>query len=205
MGGHARREAATEREKSKKLTTREEAAKKAEEAKWKDDGDKAGKAKAARQKETENKAIDLQRRQQEKKELLLAEETALLGKKYAPPKMKQADIRISALAAISVTASKNTTTIYDTALEPNLNKPAELTESGSGTVGAISALVYALDKVEIDAHPERRMKAAHLAFEQRRLKELEFEKPGLKRSQYKEIIWKEWLKSPENPKLVTEQ
>ena len=51
----------------------------------------------------------------------------------------------------------------------------------------------------MDAHPERRMKTAHLAFEERRLKELQMEKPGLKRSQYKEMIWKEWLKSPENP------
>lgn len=43
------------------------------------------------------------------------------------------------------------------------------------------------------------MKAAYLAFEEHRLKTLKEENPGLRLSQLKQIIFKEWQKSPENP------
>ena len=43
------------------------------------------------------------------------------------------------------------------------------------------------------------MKAAFNAFEQNRYKDLKAENPTLKRSQLKDILWKEWQKSPENP------
>lgn len=50
-----------------------------------------------------------------------------------------------------------------------------------------------------DAHPEKRMKAAFLAYEERHLPLLRMEKPGLKQSQYKEMVWRQWQKAPENP------
>lgn len=43
------------------------------------------------------------------------------------------------------------------------------------------------------------MKAAYNAFEERRLKELKLENPSLRLSQLKQMIFKEWQKSPENP------
>ena len=46
---------------------------------------------------------------------------------------------------------------------------------------------------------QKRMKAAFNAFEQNRYKDLKAENPTLKRSQLKDILWKEWQKSPENP------
>lgn len=42
------------------------------------------------------------------------------------------------------------------------------------------------------------MKAAYLAFEERRLRELKLEYPSLKLSQLKQMIFKEFQKSPEN-------
>ena len=36
-------------------------------------------------------------------------------------------------------------------------------------------------------------------FEQKRYRGLKEENPTLKRSQLKELLWKEWQKSPENP------
>lgn len=45
----------------------------------------------------------------------------------------------------------------------------------------------------------RRRKAAFKKFYERELGELKEDKPGLKLSQYKDIIFKRWLKSPENP------
>lgn len=52
---------------------------------------------------------------------------------------------------------------------------------------------------EIDKHPEKRMKAAYAAYEERRLQELKIEHPTLRLSQLKQMIFKEWQKSPENP------
>lgn len=208
--GHPRKEAAADREKAKKVATKEEVANKNEEARWKDDGDKATKAKLTRQAELETKSAEQARKLKEKQDLIKAEESEVIksSKKVMPTKINQANIRISALAGIQVGKKPAAPrTIFDKDLVPNANKMIMQEEratgikyeAGSGTVGAMSALTSALDKAAQDAHPERRMKTAHTAFEEQRLKELLMDKPGLKRSQYKDMIWKEWQKSPENP------
>lgn len=51
----------------------------------------------------------------------------------------------------------------------------------------------------MDRHPERRFKAAYAAYEERRLPELREEHKGLRLGQMKELIKKEFEKSPENP------
>lgn len=58
---------------------------------------------------------------------------------------------------------------------------------------------FSIKEGEVDKHPEKRMKAAYTAFEERRLKTLKEEQPTLRLSQLKQIIFKEWQKSPENP------
>ncbi len=45
----------------------------------------------------------------------------------------------------------------------------------------------------------RRMRAAWLAFEEANLPAIKEEKPGLKLSQYKDMLWRLWQKAPENP------
>eukprot|EP01113_Clastostelium_recurvatum_P047496 TRINITY_DN8483_c0_g1_i1.p3 TRINITY_DN8483_c0_g1~~TRINITY_DN8483_c0_g1_i1.p3 ORF type:complete len:158 (-),score=65.58 TRINITY_DN8483_c0_g1_i1:40-513(-) len=50
-----------------------------------------------------------------------------------------------------------------------------------------------------DKHPEKRLKAAFSQYEERELPLLRADNPGLKLSQVKEILWKQWQKSPENP------
>lgn len=52
---------------------------------------------------------------------------------------------------------------------------------------------------DVDKHPEKRLKAAYAAFEERRLKEMKNENSTLRLSQLKQLIFKEWQKSPENP------
>ena len=212
---HPRKEAALDREREKKVQTRMEASRKAEDAKWADD-DRARKAREARTAEQDAKADDLARRQREKADLIRQEEeeAARIGKnkKLAPPKVLRSDIRISALSGIVLDPKKakkkvESNLVHEQPLIPNLNREPSIEEAktgvkleaGTGTVGAISALSAALGDMKVDAHPERRMKAAHAAFEERRMRELSNEKPGLKRSQYKEMIFKEWLKSSENP------
>lgn len=43
------------------------------------------------------------------------------------------------------------------------------------------------------------MKAAFAAYKERQLPMVKEEKPGLKQSQYQDMIFKAWQKSPENP------
>jgi hypothetical protein len=50
-----------------------------------------------------------------------------------------------------------------------------------------------------DAHPEKRRKALHAAFEDRMIPQMKEDFPGLKMAQYKDKIFKLWEKSPENP------
>lgn len=52
---------------------------------------------------------------------------------------------------------------------------------------------------DIEKHPERRFKAALAAFEERELPRFKQENPGLRLSQLKELIYKAFQKSPENP------
>ncbi|ODV92943.1 hypothetical protein CANCADRAFT_1543 [Tortispora caseinolytica NRRL Y-17796] len=96
---------------------------------------------------------------------------------------------------------------------PGLNKAASI--SASGIDNALDALsISGIKQAEgassgpgyasrnpggIDRHPERRFKAAFAAFEERRLPELKEEHKGLRLNQYKELIRKEFEKSPENP------
>lgn len=54
-------------------------------------------------------------------------------------------------------------------------------------------------EVEVDRHPEKRLKAAFAAFEDERLPQLKAEHPNMRLSQIKQLLWKEWLKSPKNP------
>ena len=70
-------------------------------------------------------------------------------------------------------------------------------EEASGIEGAIEAL--SSNATVADKNPERRMKAAYLAFEEREMERMKEDHPGLKRSQYKERIFDLWKKSPENP------
>lgn len=55
------------------------------------------------------------------------------------------------------------------------------------------------DKSEVDKHPEKRLKAAYNSFEEINLPRLKAENPSLRLSQLKQMLRKEWLKSPQNP------
>merc|ERR1712117_945059 len=50
-----------------------------------------------------------------------------------------------------------------------------------------------------DKNPEKRMKAAYEEFEKNRLPILKVENPNLRLSQLKQLLRKEWMKSPQNP------
>lgn len=52
---------------------------------------------------------------------------------------------------------------------------------------------------KLERHPEKRVKSAYAAFEERELPRLKAENPGLRLSQFKQMLQKQWKKSPENP------
>ncbi|CAO3612199.1 unnamed protein product [Cunninghamella echinulata] len=52
---------------------------------------------------------------------------------------------------------------------------------------------------DIEKHPERRFKAALAAFEERELPRFKQENPGLRLSQLKDLMYKAFQKSPDNP------
>ncbi|KAJ2809869.1 hypothetical protein GGI24_007131, partial [Coemansia furcata] len=51
----------------------------------------------------------------------------------------------------------------------------------------------------VDRHPERRARTAYHLYEEREIDRLKAENPGLRLTQIKDLIYKAWQKSPENP------
>lgn len=92
---------------------------------------------------------------------------------------------------------KNAQTHLDEPLIENLNRTDEEIVSASGVDAAISAL--SIQEDAIDRHPEKRMAAAFRAFEAQRFPQIKKENPSLRLSQQKQMLRKEWMKSPENP------
>lgn len=76
------------------------------------------------------------------------------------------------------------------------NKASMEDIQGSGVDSALNAMsVNGGD----DRHPEKRMKAAYKAYEEKMMPEMKQTYPGLKRQQYLDKIFTSWKKSPENP------
>lgn len=161
----------------------------AEDAEW----SKGAKSSAKKEAEAEKKA-EAARKKAEKDALLKAELETLKSAKPNATKEK---------------ASKTS----PAPLPPKRGIDAALSGFGGDDSQVLSTLVAsgiddALDALalttggqgkEIDRHPERRLKAAYAAFEERRIPELKQEHPGLRLGQMKEMIRKEFEKSPENP------
>ena len=69
----------------------------------------------------------------------------------------------------------------------------------SGVDSALSAMSIGGNGGTGDIHPEKRMKAAYKAYEEKMLPEMKEQYPGLKRQQYLDKIFSLWKKRPENP------
>jgi len=165
--------------------------------------------KQQRKKEGEEKKLqEIQRRQQLKQ--LAVQEEQELEKKYGKPKeskitraelQKQREIEALSQKKADEKAKKENDKIEENinrviAEEKNLYGAENYIEARSveDAVGSMSVLD---DKA--DRHPEKRLKASYLAYEEKSLPLLREENPSLKLSQLKEMIWKSWQKAPENP------
>ncbi|KAK9511115.1 hypothetical protein O3M35_005741 [Rhynocoris fuscipes] len=169
----------------------------AEEAFWKDE-DKQVLKKQQRKEEKEKKKQEQLDKKKEAKALLEKEYDSLGIKSKTPSKVTQAQIQMAAEKKAKEVSSKPKPETHLTApLEENINR---LTIDGLEARTVDEALGILGDgETPIDRHPERRMKAAYLAYEERMLPGLMEEFPSLKLSQLKQKIRKEWQKSSENP------
>ncbi|VFQ69477.1 unnamed protein product [Cuscuta campestris] len=82
-------------------------------------------------------------------------------------------------------------------LVTNTNRDDSIIEARS--VDEALARLTVAENLPVDKHPEKRLKASFKAFEEYELPRLKADKPGLTHTQYKDMIWKLWKKSPDNP------
>ena len=111
--------------------------------------------------------------------------------------------RKTAQAAAAAAESKKEKEKTEHMLEENPNQQVAALMAAEGAVEARSVedaiAVLKVGEKPVDKHPEKRMKAAYNAFEERELPRLKQENPNMRLSQIKQILKKEWMKSPENP------
>lgn len=189
VAARARKAAAKEAENTKKALEAEEKA-------WQDD-DKQLLKKRQKQEELEKK----RQQQLEKK----AEAKALLEKEMATIKVggKQPAAKVVRAEILAATEKRNQAAKVEKKkeeekpIEENLNRVIIEGETAHGIDEALSIL--SMKDPEVDRHPEKRMKAAYASFEERMMPIIKEQNPTLRLSQLKQILKKEWMKSPENP------
>ena len=200
--------ASRDRNNQRKERVAQEKAQAIENANWKET-DKHEIKKAERIAQREAKELERLAREAEKSALRRAEENAL-SSSSAPKKVTHFELqrdleRTSSRNRMAHSSSQNfispdehasTLMSHSTcATNATIADDAQVIASGFDTVSdALSGL-----SAQPDRHPERRMKAAFLQYQSTHLPKLKRDIPGLRLSQYKQMLWDKWLKSPENP------
>lgn len=198
-GGRAKKE---ENEKAKK--EQEAAAKaKAEEADW-SQGAKSNKSKEDKEAKKAAEAA----RKAENARLLALEEASAPTKKAAPKAGKKAAPKPAGPGAIAAGGVAVAAGSPPPESKPDSFEPVE-SFSATGIDNALDMLSLVNAKSDkasvgqqaskIEAHPERRFKAAFEAYQERELPQLRKDQPGLRLQQYKDVLFKQFQKSPDNP------
>ncbi|ETN75485.1 hypothetical protein NECAME_12352 [Necator americanus] len=197
--------AARERKAAAKKDEQERKQKAVEDAYWADD-DKLLNRKLQRKDEEERKRAEALRRKEENRKLAEAEMSELSSKAAGsqPQKVtratidsrKELELRLQMEEEKRLKLAAEKIEVVDH-LEENLNQLEVGTESARTVSEAIQILGGSNE--EIDKHPEKRMRAAYLAFEEAMLPKMKQEHPTYRLSQLKQLLKKEWQKSPENP------
>ncbi|XP_036377609.1 coiled-coil domain-containing protein 124 [Megalops cyprinoides] len=173
-----------------------------EDALWQEN-DKHVLKKEQRKDDREKKRLEALERKKENQRLLEEEDAKLKGKLTKEPtggKVTRAQIE-ETLRNEQQTQQESKAkekSHLETPLEENVNRivPEEGTVEARTIEDAIAVLSTA---DEVDRHPERRMKAAFASFEELHMPRLKKENPNMRLSQLKQLLKKEWMKSPDNP------
>lgn len=212
MGGNrnARKEAKEERESSKAVAVKSKADKAADDAFWSAAGDGVKGKGASKKEEEERKKAEAAAKKAEAKRLLEEEEAGMSkAKAKAGPKLtkyemdrqreKEEKERAAKMAGARTESRREMTEEEYARMVDGENTNRNPDEASATSVTGALEVLGVNDKGAVDAHPEKRMKAAFKAYEERVIPELRAEKPGLKMTQYKDLVWNKWKKAPENP------
>lgn len=194
-----------ERKAAIKKAVNDKIQKAAEDALWEDNDKQLLKKK--KQKEDEEKKKQEQIRKKAESKALLEEEMAIIQQANSG-KQPLAKITRSQIVQETETRNKNIEAInapkvinrivkHDPLLEQNLNHAMADVDIATSVDQAIAVL--SVKDIEEDKHPEKRMKAAFKAFETENMNRIKLDNPTLKLSQWKQLLQKEWVKSPNNP------
>lgn len=169
--------------------------------KWEDDDPNLAK-KLEKKQEEERKKAELLRKKAEAKALLEQEEASTKTTAKIPlTKLTRAQIEKEVEQRNKNIENVNNPPVKPVPkvvlLEENLNHVMADVHVASTVDQALSVLK--VKDTDEDRHPEKRMKAAYKAYEDAEFPIIKAQNPSLKMSQLKQIIFKNWQKSPENP------
>ncbi|XP_005103156.1 coiled-coil domain-containing protein 124 [Aplysia californica] len=178
---------------------KERVEKEKEDALWADD-DKHNARKLQRKDDKEKKRLEQLERKKELQQLHEEEMSSIKGAKAQAAKVSRAQIlenQERAAAEAKAEKAKEQLSHDEVPLEENVNLLVTEGEDARTVDDAIAMLSVA--EPSLDKHPEKRVKAAYSEFEALRLPVLKQENPNMRLSQLKQMLKKEWMKSPENP------
>jgi len=174
-----------------------------EAASWEDKGVKGGKAKKVAA-EVKRK-VDIARKAEIAK-LLAEEESLIQAEKAKSTGPKKKAIKPAEPGAMS--ADEGLGSLDESKSMENQSQEVEsYTASGiDNALDLLEVVTAKMDKASVGAqaskieqHPERRFKAALEAYQERELPNAKKDNPGLRLQQYRELLYKQFQKSPENP------
>uniref|UniRef100_A0A1L8DCR5 Putative coiled-coil domain-containing protein n=1 Tax=Nyssomyia neivai TaxID=330878 RepID=A0A1L8DCR5_9DIPT len=198
MGENTKAVEARERKAAAKKAQNEKVAKDKEDAMWQDDDKNLAKKKQRKEEEEKKKAEQLKKKAEAKQ--LLEEEMSSIKTTGKPSIQKVTRAQIQKEVE---TRNKNIEAINKPAkqknelLEENINR-LNLDSNVATTVDDAIAVLNVTEET-LDKHPEKRLKAAFKAFEEENMTRIKLENPTMKMSQWKQLLWKEWTRSPQNP------
>ncbi|XP_033749936.1 coiled-coil domain-containing protein 124-like isoform X2 [Pecten maximus] len=172
-----------------------------EDAYWKDD-DKHNAKKTQRKDDKEKKRLEQLDRKKELQRLHDEEMNSIKSKASTGGSSKVTQSQIQNQIAMEkrlaqATATKGNALPDEVPIEENVNRLLPTEGEARSVEDALSVL--SVKEPEIDMHPEKRVKAAYQKYEDERLPQLKKENPNLRLSQLKQMLRKDWMKSPENP------
>lgn len=201
MGLNSKAVEARERKQAIKKEAMTKAEKEAEDRLWQDD-DKTLAKKKQRKEEEERKRAEAAKRKAEAKALLDEEMSSIRTQgKQTMSKVNRLQIqeeiekRNKNIELINAPKLPAKVVVAEPILEENLNRALADTVVATNVDQALAALRIDGE----DKHPEKRMRAAYKAFEAANLPIIKAENPSLRLSQWKQMLMKEWNKSPDNP------
>ncbi|CAD5207169.1 unnamed protein product [Bursaphelenchus okinawaensis] len=170
-----------------------------EDAKWAEDDTKVLK-KLQRKEEQELKRLEAQQKKQENKQAYESEMQNIGKEKPSASKVTKAQIDAIVKQEKAEQERERLRLLEESKkivvpdhLQENMNRM---------NIGEVARNVNDALKILGDkgpAEPQKSLKTAYSDFEARRLPQLKEEKPTLRLSQLKQLLKKEWQKSPENP------